>query len=653
MSENIEPGDVVAENGPTEDGREVLPRTQRESHAQALFSRFSSRFHPHAEFSPGSKPAPSSDKPVASGPSIQAVEDVQPGSKRKEDEKTWELKNQVPQTVEISSNGAKPPKRIPPFGSLVIKESELGNYPLEEWISKGVLEITETVDPEPPAEQILLLIWAGGLFYSGFFWIIAWGIGKFTYGPPPDSWWLWTAGLAAAASIGYLNWRFFSRGAWRSTLKNMRHSIGGVVQLGIAFGIPAITVFAAQYAAPPNVAAKEAIFDVTLFGPKLFSFDVLQVAPALQVLMIGVLSGLPALLFYLFDRQKLSTLSEEFFRSVVILVPSIHTLRDAESVFGLRAQAVLGNTRSSVKAGRYLPHNRSVIFVTTVIVTIGWVVTLANDTEKAGWPLVQYFMPTADPLVYAFLGAYTFGLGMLFRRYTRSDIKPSAYAHFTVRTVTAVIIAWVFTLMLPDSGENVAILVTAFVIGFFPDTGLAAIFEFVKNREVIKTNIPSFTEKFALERLDGINIYHRARLIDEGIENMENLAHAELIELMLQTRIPLATLIDWIDQSILFLHVGSRDSSDDKAMNVLRRHGIRTASDLEKARDAAKERDKANGGGDAELSHFLAILNPGKSVRRLETALDALEDDEWMENIRVWRNTRFPTDVLSDPSRLA
>jgi hypothetical protein len=51
-------------------------------------------------------------------------------------------------------------------------------------------------------------------------------------------------------------------------------------------------------------------------------------------------------------------------------------------------------------------------------------------------------------------------------------------------------------------------------------------------------------------------------LIDEGIENMENLAHAVLIELMLQTRIPLSTLIDWIDQSILFLYVGSRDASE-------------------------------------------------------------------------------------------
>jgi hypothetical protein len=237
---------------------------------------------------------------------------------------------------------------------------------------------------------------------------------------------------------------------------------------------------------------------------------------------------MPALLFYLFDRQKLGTLREEFLRSVVVLVPSIYTLRDAESVFGLRADAVLGDVGPGRQTGRFLPHNRSIIFVTTVMVTIGWVLALANSPGKWGWPLAQYFTPTPDPLVYAFLGAYTFGIAMLFRRYSRSDMKPSAYAHFAIRIISAIAITWTFMLIVPASKE--VILVAAFIIGFFPDTGLTAIFEFIKNRNVIKNNIPSVAEAFALDRLDGINIYHRSRLIDEGIENMENLAHAELLD---------------------------------------------------------------------------------------------------------------------------
>ncbi len=576
---------------------------------------------------------------------VKNVGSVLKGGGTKE-EKQWELVNQVPQAVEITTSGSEPTMRIPPFGRVTISQSELEKYHLEEWITRGILVKELKEKEEMPPEQILLIIWGGGFLYSGIFWGFAWIITKFADRSPPEDWWLWTAVLTTVVSVAYLAYYFGRFGALQERLKKVRHAIGGVLQLGIAFGIPAITIFSSQHAAPKQAVADAATHTISLFNLSAFSFDVMLVAPALQLLMIGVLSGLPALLFYLFDRQKLGTLREEFLRSVVVLIPSIHTLRDAESVFGLRADAILGDSSPGKQAGRFLPHNRSIIFVTTIIVTIGWVVALANGSGKTGWPLVQYFIPAPNPFVYAFLGAYTFGILMLFRRYSRSDMKPSAYAHFAVRTITAIIITWVFMLIMPESKDNAFILACAFTIGFFPDTGLTAIFEFIKNSKHIKKKIPSLSEKFALERIDGINIYHRTRLIDEGIENMENLAHAELIELMLQTRIPLATLIDWIDQSILFLHVGSKDASDEEDMNILRKYGIRTASDLEKTRDEATK------GGEEELKAFLSILNSGESVSRLKTILDAINDDEWMENIRVWRMTRFKTAVLRNPSDL-
>jgi hypothetical protein len=385
---------------------------------------------------------------------------------------------------------------------------------------------------------------------------------------------------------------------------------------------------------------------VPFLGLASISFNIAHVGPAIQTLLIGVLSGLPALLFYLFDRHKLSTLKEEFFRSVVVLVPSINTLQDAESIFGLKAQAALGSSESKGQSNRFLPYNRSIIFVTTVLVTIGWTITLANEPTALGASLEQFFVPSQNALSYAFLGAYTFGIGMLFRRYARSDIKPSAYAHFSIRTITAIIIAWAAILILPDSADKPAVLVTAFVIGVFPDTGLAAILEFVKRRQFIQSNVPSLSEKFPLERLDGINIYHRARLIDEGIENMENLAHADLIDLMLQTRIPLATLIDWIDQSILYLHLAAESTAVDDDLKKLRSYGIRTASDLEKAKKCANSRSAT------QLKRFLGLLNPNEDVARLETILDTLGDDEWMENVRVWRGTRYSNQVLTNPNAL-
>jgi hypothetical protein len=47
-----------------------------------------------------------------------------------------------------------------------------------------------------------------------------------------------------------------------------------------------------------------------------------------------------------------------------------------------------------------------------------------------------------------------------------------------------------------------------------------------------------------------------ARLYDEGVNNVQGLAHADVVELMLQTRIPVPRILDWVDQAILSLHAG-------------------------------------------------------------------------------------------------
>ncbi len=140
-----------------------------------------------------------------------------------------------------------------------------------------------------------------------------------------------------------------------------------------------------------------------------------------------------------------------------------------------------------------------------------------------------------------------------------------------------------------------------------------------------------------LTNIEGIDLYDRARLLDEGVSNVEGLAHHDLIELMLQTRIPAPRLVDWIDQAILYLHVGSSDleGEDSRAVSVgrLRAFGIRTATDLEQTHFEAKNRD--------ELENFLMIL-PGAEasppIARISVILDTIKDEEWMANLRYWHN---------------
>jgi hypothetical protein len=51
--------------------------------------------------------------------------------------------------------------------------------------------------------------------------------------------------------------------------------------------------------------------------------------------------------------------------------------------------------------------------------------------------------------------------------------------------------------------------------------------------------------------LEGIDLYDRTRLAEEGVNNVEALAHADIVDLMSSTRNCAAQLVDWTDQAIL------------------------------------------------------------------------------------------------------
>ena len=99
---------------------------------------------------------------------------------------------------------------------------------------------------------------------------------------------------------------------------------------------------------------------------------------------------------------------------------------------------------------------------------------------------------------------------------------------------------------------------------------------------------------------------------------------------MLETRIPVPRLVDWIDQAILYLHIQSEaKNTNDSATSEferLRSCGIRTATDLEGVVAEHPSPLSATLGGDEALS-------------RIQIILDALRDDEWIEYVRHWRKT--------------
>jgi len=77
-------------------------------------------------------------------------------------------------------------------------------------------------------------------------------------------------------------------------------------------------------------------------------------------------------------------------------------------------------------------------------------------------------------------------------------------------------------------------------------------------------------------------------MLEEGIEDLHGLVTANLVDLLLHTRVPIDRLVDWLDQAVLYLHVPA-ESGQRSRWAELRGFGIRTATDLGRAWTAADQ----------------------------------------------------------------
>jgi hypothetical protein len=297
----------------------------------------------------------------------------------------------------------------------------------------------------------------------------------------------------------------------------------------------------------------------------------------------------------------------------------------------------------------------------TFLSALGWLLVLepqwvagsdavaAAATEKGG-----RLDPVATPLNFAFLGAYFFGLQALFRRFVRRDLGPNAFLSFSNRIVLATIGVWVigacFAIMdtprvneamsgAPISKEQ-GLLVVAFVLGVFPRTLWQVITAALTKLTYVKWAVPSVEAKQPLDHLDGLTIWHESRLEEEDIENVPNMATADMVDLVLHTQIPAERLVDWIDQAILYKALGPDPETDlaKTRRGRLRTDGIRTATQIVRvytnATDAERKAlEKSLGSDDVDV---------------LRTVTQAIQIESNWDYVAAWRNVEGPPAHLKD-----
>jgi hypothetical protein len=184
-----------------------------------------------------------------------------------------------------------------------------------------------------------------------------------------------------------------------------------------------------------------------------------------------------------------------------------------------------------------------------------------------------------------------------------------------MRIVLAVIGTWVvmvasLQLGLATKGQ---LLVIGFVIGVFPQVAWQII-QTAFSKTINFIHLKSMESDLPLSDLDGLTVWHEARLQEEDVENIPNMATTDLVELFINTRFPPERIIDWVDQAILYTQLGAQNK---EFRDVLRLQGIRTATSFLEASAAIKiqqEQSAAEGTTSANAMEFASSLEAALST---------------------------------------
>ncbi len=171
-----------------------------------------------------------------------------------------------------------------------------------------------------------------------------------------------------------------------------------------------------------------------------------------------------------------------------------------------------------------------------------------------GKKFIEYMINNATLITWGFLGVYFYLLTVLTRRWRLNDLTTGLLWDLNARMVIVIIVGLLLMAAWPD-----APILVAFVAGFAPDKVLGWLWSRIKALIPKSSNTlqSDIFEQRDLEQIDGVSFWQAERLVEEGIDSIEDLATKEIPGLLINIRsVDASTLLSWVDKALLIDKVG-------------------------------------------------------------------------------------------------
>jgi hypothetical protein len=223
----------------------------------------------------------------------------------------------------------------------------------------------------------------------------------------------------------------------------------------------------------------------------------------------------------------------------------------------------------------------------------------------------------------AILGSYVWSIQYIARRLINLDLSPGAYYSMGTRIIFATFVSLTFhhfiqSLHPEPRKEMIELLpVIAFFTGIFPQRAT----QYIQEKLIVFKKLGKGAHELSLEMIEGMNLFHRVRLSEVAIDNGQNLAEANLEELIRKTSFNPGLLLDWIGQAKLYVIVKDRITN-------LRRVGVRTVLDFQAAAagNGLSTLAQLSGMEEEQLATLYKVIGEDPDVEAMSTARKNLSE---------------------------